>query len=332
MSTVIAPAPSLPAPSLPARGLLDVPATAEVAVIESLAEYAQTLDLARLAGRTVGVVPTMGALHAGHRSLIERAARERDVVAVSIFVNPTQFGEAADLANYPRTLESDLEVVAGAGAHLVFAPSVGEMYPEWPAPVTTSVSIPELSRRWEGAARPGHFDGVATVVVKLLSAAGRCRAYFGEKDFQQLAVVRRVARDLSLSAEVVGCETVRAEDGLALSSRNVRLSPEQRRASLVLSRALRSGAALFASGEQDPRAVESHMAELVALEPSVTLDYAVVVQADDLEPAPMLATGRTLRLLIAATLGSVRLIDNLDPDRAGLPHLRPHALDSHHVG
>ena len=327
MSTVIA-----PAPSLPDGGLLDAPVTAEVAVIETLAEYAQTLDLARQAGRTVGVVPTMGALHAGHRSLIERAARECDVVAVSIFVNPTQFGEAADLANYPRTLESDLEVVAGAGAHLAFVPSVGEMYPGWPAPVTTSVSVPELGRRWEGASRPGHFDGVATVVVKLLAAAGRCRAYFGEKDFQQLAVVRRVARDLSLPAEVVGCETVRAEDGLALSSRNVRLSPEQRRASLVLSRALWSGAALIASGEQDPRAVEAHMAELVALEPAVALDYAVVVEADDLEPAPMLSADRTLRLLIAATLGSVRLIDNLDPYRADLPLLRPHALDSHPVG
>ena len=178
------------------------------------------------------------------------------MVAVSIFVNPTQFGDAADLALYPRTLEADIEVVAQAGGRLVFAPSVAEMYPERPGDVPM-VSAPELADRWEGASRPGHFDGVATVVVKLLSAAGPCRAYFGEKDFQQLALVRRVVRDRSLPTEVIGCETVRQRDGLALSSRNTRLSAEQRRAALVLSRALRSGAAMMAGGEDRPAVIEA---------------------------------------------------------------------------
>jgi pantoate--beta-alanine ligase len=312
VSTAIAPAPAGSTAVTPAT----VTGGRDVVVIETLAEYAETLDAVRQSGRTVGVVPTMGALHAGHRSLVERAAAECDMVAVSIFVNPTQFGEAADLANYPRTLESDLEVVSGAGAHLVFAPSVAEMYPEWPAATTTTVSVPALSRRWEGASRPGHFDGVATVVAKLLSPAGRCRAYFGEKDFQQLAVVRRLVRDLSLPAEVVGCETVRDYDGLALSSRNVRLSTEQRRAALVLSRALRAGAWSLSRGECDPSSVEAEMVRLVADQPEVELDYAAVVHADDLEPARSCSPARPLRLLIAATVGPVRLIDNLGPHGA----------------
>ncbi len=319
MSTAIAPLPSLvpaPAASTLTPGSL-VPGVRDVVVIETLSEYSEALDAVRRSGRTVGVVPTMGALHAGHRSLVERAAEECDVVAVSIFVNPTQFGEAADLANYPRTFESDLEVVSSAGALVVFAPSVTEMYPEWPEAASTTVSVPAVSRRWEGASRPGHFDGVSTVVVKLLSAAGRCRAYFGEKDYQQLAVVRRVVRDLSLPADVVGCDTVRADDGLALSSRNVRLSTEQRRAALVLSRALRAGATAVVGGEDDPAAIEEQMVRLVAEEPAVQLDYAVVVNADDLEPARTCAEVRPLRLLIAAAVGPVRLIDNVDPHSGG---------------
>jgi pantoate--beta-alanine ligase len=284
-----------------------------VRVLATVAEYAATLDALRAAGRTVGLVPTMGALHAGHRSLIRRAAEECDVVAVSIFVNPTQFGDAADLANYPRTLESDLDVVASAGGSLVFAPSVTEMYPEPPGSSPAAVTVPAFSGLWEGASRPGHFDGVATVVVKLLSATGRCRAYFGEKDFQQLAMVTTVARQLLLPAEVVGCQTVRDTDGLALSSRNVRLSSDERRAALALGRALRAGASLIHRGEESPAVVEAQMARVVAEERSVTLDYAVVVHADELERAWTCATARPLRLLIAAQVGPVRLIDNLDP-------------------
>ncbi len=295
-----------------------VVAPARVAVIETVDRYSAALDAVRASGRTVGVVPTMGALHEGHRSLIERAARECDVVAVSIFVNPTQFGDPADLALYPRTLDSDLRVVEEAGGDLVFAPSVGEMYPDGPVgaahgPPASTVPAPELAARWEGASRPGHFDGVATVVVKLLSAAGRCRAYFGEKDFQQLALVRRVVSDRGLPTEVIGCETVRQPDGLALSSRNARLSPEQRRAALVLSRALHAGASMMERGENDPSVIEDEMHRVVAGEPSVVLDYAAVVHADDLEPACTCATSRPLRLLIAGEVGPVRLIDNLDP-------------------
>jgi pantoate--beta-alanine ligase len=281
-------------------------------VIETVAEYSQALDAVRLSGRTVGIVPTMGALHAGHRSLIERAASECDVVAVSVFVNPTQFGDPSDLANYPRTLEADLGAIAASGGRLVFAPSVAEMYPDPPGVASTSVSVPALSARWEGASRPGHFDGVATVVVKLFSAAGRCRAYFGEKDFQQLALVTRLARDLALPTQVVGCPTVRDADGLALSSRNVRLDPDQRRAALTLWRCLRAGSRRWADGVE-PDEVEATMARVAALEPLVDLDYAALVTADDLEPVRSRSTARPLRLIVAATVGPVRLIDNLDP-------------------
>jgi pantoate--beta-alanine ligase len=284
-------------------------------VIETVAEYAAALDEVRLSGRTVGVVPTMGALHDGHRSLIQRAAAECDVVAVSIFVNPTQFGDAADLANYPRTLDADLLAIASSGGQLVFAPTVQEMYPGPAGATATVVSAPALAGLWEGASRPGHFDGVATIVVKLLSAAGRCRAYFGEKDFQQLALVTRVVRDLALPTEVVGCPTVRDADGLALSSRNTRLSPEQRRAALALSRALWAGAECVRAG-LGAVGVEAEMRRVVAGEPSVDLDYAALVTAEDLEPSPTSSTDRPLRLIVAASLGPVRLIDNLDPRQA----------------
>jgi pantoate--beta-alanine ligase len=289
-----------------------VAAASRLGVVDSLARFSAVLDGERAAGRSVGVVLTMGALHRGHASLIRRAAEECDVVAVSVFVNPTQFAESADLGAYPRTLDADVVTAASAGASLVFAPSVEEMYPGWPDPPATTVSVAALGRRWEGVSRPGHFDGVATVVVKLLSAAGRCRTYFGEKDFQQLAIVRRAVTDLSLPVDVVGCATVREADGLALSSRNVRLSADERAAATCLSRALRAGAsALEAGAGRD--GVERAMADVVAGEPGVALDYAALVDARDLEPASGSGEGRPLRLIIAATVGPVRLIDNLDP-------------------
>ncbi len=302
-------------PSVSAPPFAGAPTTVTVAVIESVAELSSALDAVRSSGRTVGIVPTMGALHDGHRALIGRAAAECDVVAVSIFVNPTQFGDPADLAAYPRTFDADLAVAASAGASIVFAPSVDEMYPPGSGAAQTTVSLPGLTERWEGASRPGHFDGVATVVVKLLAMAGRCRAYFGEKDFQQLVLVRRVAADLSLPADIVGCEIVRDVDGLALSSRNIRLSAEQRRAALALSRALQVGASLVAAGEERAGAVEEAMARAVAPEVGVDLDYAAVVRAEDLEPASTCRTDEPIRLIIAATVGPVRLIDNLDPRR-----------------
>jgi pantoate--beta-alanine ligase len=308
--------PTLPVASVaPGVRLVAGPAPETVALIESIAELSSSLDAVRASGRTVGLVPTMGALHDGHRALITRAAAECDVVVVSVFVNPKQFGDPADLAAYPRTLDTDLAIAASAGARIVFAPSVDEMYPERQAPTQTTVSLSGIAERWEGASRPGHFDGVATVVVKLLAMAGRCRAYFGEKDFQQLALVRRVATDLSLPADVVGCETVRDDDGLALSSRNARLSADQRDAALVLSRALRAGAAVIVAGEARSEEVERVMAAAVAAEAGVVLDYAAVVRAEDLEPAGTPIGDGPIRLIIAATVGPVRLIDNLDPRR-----------------
>ena len=284
-----------------------------VEVTGAAVEFTGRLDAERRSGRRVGVVLTMGALHDGHASLIARAVAECDVVAVTIFVNPTQFAQPADLARYPRTLEADLEMAAGAGAGLVFAPPVAEIYPDWPAPQATTVSVHSLGERWEGPSRPGHFDGVTTVVAKLLAMAGRCRTYFGEKDFQQLAIVRRMVRDLALPIEVVGCPTVREADGLAMSSRNARLSPAERGAATALSRALAAGSEALRAGA-DRTVVESAMAAAVATEPLVSLDYAVLVDADDLEPTePDGQDGRPLRLLIAAQVGPVRLIDNLDP-------------------
>ena len=251
------------------------------------------LDAARAAGRTVGLVATMGFLHEGHASLIRRSAEECDVTAVTVFVNPLQFGPTEDLDGYPRDLDHDLAVATEAGADVVFAPPVDDMYPGGPPSVTVHVTGADTL---EGASRPGHFDGVATVVAKLFNLAGPCRAYFGEKDWQQLGVVRRVAADLSFPVEVIASATVREADGLACSSRNVRLSPDERRAATVLHRALSTAATAVAAGECDPESVRRIMVDIVAKEPLATLDYAEV-QPD--------------RLLIAARIGGVRLIDNV---------------------
>ena len=279
-------------------------------VVETVAECRELLQQARAAGRTVGLVPTMGALHAGHVSLVTRARAENDVVAVSIFVNPLQFGDPEDIAHYPRTLDWDTDVCEQAGVDVVFAPSVREMYPHWPTPVATTVSVVGVSEGWEGASRPGHFDGVATVVNKLFSIAGPCRAYFGEKDFQQLAVVRQMVADLSLPIDIVGCPIVREQDGLALSSRNVRLSPEERRGAVVLSRALAQGRALLEQGVEYSSTVAEAMRHVVAREPLVRLDYAVAVGHQDLVAREVIEDPASVRLLIAAEVGPVRLIDN----------------------
>ena len=278
-------------------------------VVHTRAACADALDRARAADRTVGLVPTMGALHAGHTSLIARARAECDVVVVTIFVNPLQFGDPDDIAAYPRTLDHDL-ACAEAGADVVFVPSVREMYPSWPDPPATTVSVRGVSEVWEGASRPGHFDGVATVVAKLFSVAGRCRAYFGLKDFQQLAVVRQLTEDLALPVEVVGCAIVREPDGLALSSRNVRLSPAERTAATVLSRALAAGRAVLAGGERSSVSVRAAMRAVVETEPLVDLDYAAVVDARTLADPAHVGDLAGVRLLIAARVGPVRLIDN----------------------
>jgi pantoate--beta-alanine ligase len=279
-------------------------------VIETAVGCRALLDSARATGRTVGLVPTMGALHDGHISLIARAHKECDVVAVSIFVNPLQFGDPEDIAKYPRTLERDLTECAEAGAHIVFAPTIPEMYPSWPDPPATAVTVGGVSDKWEGASRPGHFDGVATVVAKLFAIAGPCRAYFGLKDFQQLAVVRRMASDLCIPVDIVGCPTVREPDGLARSSRNVRLSETERVAAQTLSRALAAGRAAIATGERDGAAVHTAMRAVVDHEPLVDLDYAVAVDAANLDEVTTIDDPAAVRLLIAATVGPVRLIDN----------------------
>lgn len=304
-------------------------ATSRLPVLRTAAEYRRAADAVRAARGRVGVVPTMGALHAGHRSLVERATAECDAVIVTVFVNPTQFGENSDLVNYPRTFEADLDVAAAAGASFVFAPSVDEMYPDGPQTVPVPPAAAAVARPLEGASRPGHFDGVATVVPRLLTPAGACHAYFGEKDFQQLALVRRLVTELELPVEVVGCETVRDPDGLALSSRNVRLSPDERIAALALARALRIGAAaLTAHGENGENAdgdtVTAAMAAVIDAEPLAELDYVACVRADTLEPVRRPDRSVPLRLLVAARVGPVRLIDNLDPHRTVPPSLAGH--------
>jgi pantoate--beta-alanine ligase len=281
-----------------------------VRVAETTSELRDALRGARRAEHTVGLVPTMGALHAGHVSLMARARTECDVVAVTIFVNPLQFGDPEDIAHYPRTLAEDLDMCEAAGVDVVFAPSVREVYPDWPARVATTVSVGGVSDGWEGDSRPGHFDGVSTVVTKLFSIAGPCRAYFGEKDYQQLAVVRQLVSDLSLPVEVIGCPIVREPDGLALSSRNVRLSAAEREAALVLSRALAVGRALLEQGIDFAPIVAEAMRQVVEREPLVHLDYAVAVGIHDLVAHPVIEDPAAVRLLIAAQVGPVRLIDN----------------------
>ena len=274
--------------------------------IATIAELRTALDGHRAAGRTVGFVPTMGYLHDGHASLM-RAARQRDhVVVTSIFVNPLQFGAGEDLDAYPRDLARDTALAAEAGVDVLFTPSVTEMYPR---PVLTTVSVAQVSEGLEGATRPTHFAGVATVVAKLFSIVGPCRAYFGAKDWQQIAVVRRMAADLSLPVEVVACPTVRELDGLAMSSRNVYLTPEEREAAPVLYTALKSGVASVTAGERDPAVVRDLMADIIRAEPLAELDYAEVVDAESFTvPEPL---SGNLRLLAAVRFGRARLIDNV---------------------
>jgi pantoate--beta-alanine ligase len=277
--------------------------------VDTIAHLRELLDAGRAGGRTVGFVPTMGYLHDGHASLLRAARHETDTVLLSIFVNPLQFGPSEDLDAYPRDLAGDVAVAEAAGADLVFAPSTREMYPE---PVLTTVSVAQVSQPMEGRTRPTHFDGVATVVAKLFGIVGPCRAYFGEKDFQQLAVVRRLVADLSLPVEVIGCPTVREPDGLAMSSRNVYLSPDERAAAPILHQALVAGRRAIEAGERDPAEVRAVMVDVLGTEPLAELDYAEIVDAATFAvPDPLVGT---LRLLVAARFGGARLIDNVGAD------------------
>ena len=275
-------------------------------VVRTIADLRAVLTAARLERHDVGFVPTMGYLHDGHRSLMREAAAHNDTTVVSIFVNPLQFAPTEDLDRYPRDLERDVQMASDEGVHYVFAPSQLEMYPER---IVTTVNVAGVSEPLEGASRPSHFAGVATVVSKLFAIVGPCRAYFGEKDFQQLAVIRRLVFDLSLPIEVVACPIIREPDGLAMSSRNVNLTADARRAAPVLLRALQAGRRAIEEGERDAMNVRRAMSAVVESEPLVDLDYAEVVdESTFVIPTPLAGA---LRLLIAARLPHARLIDNI---------------------
>ncbi|HET9355354.1 MAG TPA: pantoate--beta-alanine ligase [Sphingomicrobium sp.] len=259
----------------------------------------------RAGGKRIALVPTMGALHAGHLALVEEAKRQADRVVATIFVNPLQFGEGEDLDRYPRQEREDMAALEQAGCDLLWMPTPEQIYP---AGFSTTVSVKGLSNRWEGEARPGHFDGVATVVTKLFNAVRPEVAVFGEKDFQQLAVIRRMTLDLNLPIAIVGVPTVRDDDGLALSSRNAYLSDEERARALTLPRTLAQAAEIIADGKDVSSALAEARRNLeqAGFDP---IDYVALVDSETLEPLGV-ASGR-MRLIAAATIGRTRLIDNL---------------------
>jgi pantoate--beta-alanine ligase len=260
-----------------------------------------------LAATPVGFVPTMGYLHEGHLSLVRRAAAENASVAVSIFVNPTQFGPHEDFQRYPRDLERDLRLLDGIGVHAVFAPSVEEMYP---AGAATVVDVESLGSILEGAARPGHFRGVATVVSKLFHVVEPQRAYFGEKDYQQLRLIQQMVRDLLMPVQVIGCPTVREPDGLAMSSRNVYLDAAERQAATSLSQALLAARARAQEGERDAAVLQAVVQDIIARQPLARLDYVAVVHPHTLQALSTIGP-EGAQICLAVWIGKTRLIDNL---------------------
>ncbi len=275
-------------------------------VVRHVEEVRRQLEPLRAQGERIGFVPTMGALHPGHLSLVDVCSRECDATVVSIFVNPTQFGPNEDYEKYPRNLQKDLELLAPYGVDLVFAPEVEEIYPPG---FGTYVEAQGVTEHWEGRSRPGHFRGVATVVTKLFLIVQPHVAYFGHKDYQQSVVIRQVVRDLNIPVEIRVCPTVREEDGLAWSSRNAYLSPEERQQALVLWQSLQLAQQLIHSGQQDPRTVLAQMKHLYDQHPAVRLDYVGLVDPDTLLPVERI-TGPVVAL-VAAWVGQTRLIDNL---------------------
>ncbi|MBM6759512.1 pantoate--beta-alanine ligase [Bacteroides mediterraneensis] len=275
-------------------------------LIQTISELRTELEAFRKEGKTIGLVPTMGALHAGHASLVKRAVAENDVVVVSDFVNPTQFNDQNDLLKYPRTLEADCALLESCGATLAFAPSVEEIYPE---PDTRQFSYPPLDTVMEGKFRPGHFNGVCQIVSKLFLMVEPDRAYFGEKDFQQLAIIREMVRKYPFNIQIVGCPIVREEDGLALSSRNARLTPEQRKEALQISRAL------FASVDfgrsRILRETKEYVEECIRRAPGLELEYFEIVDGNTLQPVNAWDESNYIVGCMAAYCGDVRLIDNI---------------------
>jgi pantoate--beta-alanine ligase len=282
-----------------------------VEAIHTVEWMKQLARQSRADGRLTGLVPTMGALHAGHLSLIEAARRDASPVVVSIFVNPKQFGPGEDYKKYPRDLESDRRKLEDAGVHYLFAPSVEEIYP---AGFRTSVSVEGLADRLEGKVRPGHFRGVATVVLKLLEIVTPRFAYFGRKDAQQARIIRQMAADLAMDSEIVVCPIVREPDGLALSSRNQYLSPAERKAATVLYRALARARRTIEEGERDVMRIVTAMRRDLAEEPLASSDYVEIVDADSFEPVMRLT--HSCVVVLAVRFGATRLIDNMQVDVA----------------
>jgi pantoate--beta-alanine ligase len=275
-------------------------------LIHTIAELREKLSAVRRRGAVIGVVPTMGGLHAGHGRLMERARQESDYVVVTIFVNPIQFNQKDDYDRYPRTLATDLEFCAARGVDLVFAPPVEEMYP---GPQRAFVDVTTLTDHLCGAFRPGHFRGVATVVMKLLNIVQPDRAYFGEKDAQQLAVIRRMVSDLNLPVIIVGVPTVREADGLAISSRNQRLSPEERRIATALYRALKIAEDLIFDGRIDVAEIKQEALRMLQAEPGIRVEYLEIVEPEEMQPVTRIEG--PVRIAGAVWVGSTRLIDNV---------------------
>jgi len=275
-------------------------------VAETIRDVRRAVREARERGRMVRLVPTMGALHEGHASLIRAARADGGFVAVSVFVNPTQFGPNEDYRKYPRPIERDLDVCRREGVDLVFAPAAAEMYPDGPR---TRIHVAGMSETMCGASRPGHFDGVCTVVAKLLAVVGPDAAYFGEKDAQQLAIIGRMVRDLNLPVEIRGCPLVREPDGLAMSSRNVYLEGADRRRALALSGALAEARRAVEGGERNARTVAADVRRRLEAADGVALEYAVAVDPDTLEDLARIEDA--VLVAVAARVGATRLIDNV---------------------
>ncbi|MBV2142452.1 pantoate--beta-alanine ligase [Falsochrobactrum sp. TDYN1] len=275
-------------------------------IIRTIDELRQALAPLRRRGSSIGLVPTMGYLHKGHLELVRHAHEQNDVTVVSIFVNPLQFGANEDLDKYPRDLERDAALLENAGVDYIFAPSVSDMYP---CPMQTVVDVPVLGNQMEGEARPGHFAGVATVVSKLFNIVGPDSAYFGEKDFQQLVIIRRMVQDMAMPVRVVGVETIREEDGLACSSRNVYLTPEQRTAATIVPRALDEAERLYRSGMDDPDALEAAIRAFIATEPLAVPEVIALRDPQTLERLTSVQ-GKPVLVALFVRFGSTRLLDN----------------------
>ncbi len=277
-----------------------------VRVVTTVGELRAAIHAAREDNRSIGLTPTMGALHEGHLSLVRAARAACTFTVATIFVNPTQFGPHEDFARYPRTLDADLAALAGCGTDLIFVPDADELYPaDW----STSVEPPRVARRWEGECRPGHFRGVATVVLKLFNLVQPAAAFFGCKDYQQAVVIRRMVRDLDVPVEIHVCPTVREPDGLAMSSRNRYLSPDERHRATAISRGLRQAEALALAGERRAEALAGAVRNTLAAAGVEHVDYIAVVDPETLEPIAGSASRAVI--LIAARVGGTRLIDNM---------------------